>query len=256
MRPGTEAEREALRSLLADLWGRAKAGDDAAVAALVERYHWLPTKIARQKRVPPHFERDDVVAWANAGLFDAVRKFQPDSGDGQLHEHFIGYATLRVHGAILDGMKAPGHSWATRDAWRRVRAMKAADEELGHELGRPPTRTELATRLGVPVSDLPNLQQQVSLEAPLGDGDERGVPDILPAATESTDSIAEIQDIASRLAAKLVELPGEHRELAGALYFHGREVREVAEETGAPLGRVRRLRAELLLHLRDLLQHA
>lgn len=243
------------RASLGPLWGAAKGGDVRAVEALVVRYHWLPTKIARSKRVPPHFDREDVRAWANAGLFDAVRKFDPDSGNGQLHEHFIGYATLRINGAILDGMKAPGQSWATREVWRKVRAMNAAEEAVAHHLGRPASRAEIAAHLGVPQADLPILQQQVVLEGPRSE-------DAAPSAMEqlsdvvTTEEAVEIADIAERLAAKLVTLPENVQGLAAALFYDGQDIRHVVERTGAPLAKVRRERTEMLLALRDRLQRS
>jgi RNA polymerase sigma factor FliA len=243
------------RDELALVWRAAKAGDTRAVETLVVRYHWLPAKIARSKRVPPHFDRDDVVSWANAGLFDAVRKFAPDSGDGQLHEHFIGYATLRINGSILDGMKAPGQSWATREVWRKVRAMSAAEETLGQSLGRPATRAEVAQHMGVTQGDLPVLQQQVVLDSPTDGRYESHAPDILPEVI-TTEASAEIADIAARLAVKLTEMPQEDQDLAARLFLHGQDVRDVVDATGAPLARVRRQRADMLLRLRDLLQRS
>lgn len=245
---------DAERALLAGLWREAKQGSPRAVEQLVVRYHWLPVKIARAKRVPPHFDRDDVYSWANVGLFDAVRKFDPDSGDGQLHEHFIGYATLRINGAILDGMKAPGQSWATREVWRKVRAMHAAEEVVAQRLGRPATRAEVAQQIGVSPADLPVLQRQVVIDAPKEWEDTTEGQQLRDAVT--TEGLAEVTDIAGRLAAKVVTLPIEAQQLAAALFYHGQDVRDVVAATGAPLTRVRRQRSAMLLALRDRLQRS
>lgn len=245
------------RALLVELWREAKGGSAAAVEELVVRYHWLPAKIARAKRVPPHFDRDDVQSWANVGLFDAVRKFDPASGDGQLHEHFIGYATLRINGSILDGMKAPGQSWATRDVWRRVRAMRATEEALSQKVGRPATRSEIAAHMGVKVADLPVLQHQVVIDSPPGAHEDRangGYNEVVDVVT--TEESVEVTNIAYRLAAKIVTLPRETQELAAALFYAGKDVRDVVAATGAPLTRVRRQRSEMLLALRDRLQRS
>ncbi len=236
------------------MWGRV-AGDPKAVEFLTLKYEWLAAKIARSKRVPPYFDREDVLSWAYSGLFDAIRKFKPDSGDGQLHEHFIGYATLRINGSILDGMKAPGQSWATRDVWRRVRAMNAAEETLAHTLGRPPTRGEVAANLGVLERDLPVLQQTVHLDAPFGEDDSSHSMEVLP-EIETTEASAEVRDIAFRLASKIVSLPEEDQALAAELFLNGGDVRSLVEQSGAALPRVRRQRAHMLLQLRDLLQRA
>jgi RNA polymerase sigma factor (sigma-70 family) len=240
-------------------WAAAKGGDPRAIEALVVRYHWLPAKIARSKRVPPHFDREDVVSWANGGLFDAVRKFDPNSGNGQLHEHFIGYATLRINGAILDGMKAPGQSWATRAEWRKVKQMHLIDEDLTHRLGRPATKAEIAAAMGVDVAHLPLLQQQVHLDAAYNHSDDMkddgGDFDGLPSA-DSTAGSAEIADIADRLASKLVALPQQAQQVLQVLFHEGGDLRAVMDSTGLTLGRVRKLRSESLLALRDVLQRS
>jgi RNA polymerase sigma factor for flagellar operon FliA len=234
------------------LWSRARAGDHAATEELVRRYHWLPQKIARSKRVPPHFDRDDMVSWANSGLFDAVRKFDPDSGDGALHEHFIGYATLRINGAILDGMKAPGQSWATREVWRRLRAMEATEAQVSQDLGRPATRQEVAAALGTTVADLPVFQQQVGLQVPT-QGGEVLLSDWLP-DHEGTEEAVEISEMVDRVAEKVSQLPAEHLDVVSRLFLRGEDVKDVAAEVGLTITRTRRLRAEALLRLRDLLQ--
>lgn len=233
-------------------WAAARAGDKPAVARLVERYHWLALKIARSKRVPPHFEREELVSWANAGLFDAVRKFDPDSGDGSLHEHFIGYATIRIGGSILDGMKSPQASWATRAEWRRVKRMREAEEALQQDLGRAPSRIEVAQRLGLEVSELPILQQQIVLDDPLGDERESGLA-MIPSA-DCTEDSAEVTEIARRIAEKIMELPERLQGVLGVVFYRGIDIKDAPAALGLPAGRARRLRAESILGLRDQLQ--
>lgn len=252
----TTIEREDLdRPLLPEKWAAAKAGDQKAIAWMVERYHWLPSRIARSKRVPPLFDREDLISWANGGLFDAVRKFKPETNDdGKLHEHFIGYATLRVNGAILDGMKAPGQSWATRDAWRKVKAMHFAESEIAQTLGRPATPAEVAEHLGIAVKDLPMLRQQVQLDVPYGEHDQGNASfDVIPDHI-TTEDVAEVNDIAERLAAAITSLPEAGQEILAELYFHGADVNDVAAVTGAQIVRVKRSRLDALMSLRDALQ--
>ncbi len=245
------------RALLPQKWQLVQEGDQKAIAWMVERYHWLPTRMARAKRVPPHFDREDVASWAYGGLFNAVRLFHPEANrDGKLHEHFIGYATLRINGAILDGMKAPGQSWATRDAWRKIKAMHEAEEILVQELGRLPTRLEVASHLGVAANDLPMLQQQVQLDAPHGDDDPQGPSfDVLP-DHEHTDAVAEIQDLGLRLAAGISRLSAVDQQILVSLYLDGEDPKAIADRTTGTSDQVKRAKVTALLALRDVLQRS
>ena len=237
------------RALLPQRWSEAKSGDDRAVSWLVERYHWLALKVARAKPVPPHFDREDVISWANGGLFDAVRKFKPEqNGDGKLHEHFIGFATLRIHGAILDGMKAPGQSWATREVWRQHRRVKAAEEELEQVEGRPVSRSEVAAHLGVEERTLPVFRQQIPLSA-IGDGS-LDAGDELPHEffhdTDTPDDIAQVTGISDRLAWALSLLPADDQRFLADFYVRGMDDQEVAAALAVPVSTVRPRRSELL----------
>jgi len=236
------------RPLLPAKWAAAKAGDDKAVAWLVERYHWLALKVARAKNVPPHFDREDVVSWANWGLFDAVRKFKPEANtDGKLHEHFIGFGTLRIHGAILDGMKAPGQSWATREVWRQMREMKTTTELLEQSLGRPVTRRDVAEQLGVPESSLPVFQQQIPLTAVGTPNDDDIMEYDFFHDPATADASAEVAVMVHRVAAALAALPEESQEFLAETYLGSGVV-------DAPAAVRKRRRQESLLALRDVLQ--
>lgn len=235
------------RELLPAKWAASKAGDERATAWLVERYHWLALKVARAKAVPPHFDREDVISWANWGLFDAIRKFKPaENTDGKLHEHFIGFGTMRIHGAILDGMKAPGQSWATREVWRQMRQMKEAEELLEQVVGRPVTRTELAENMGVAAGDLPLFQQQIPLTSVGTATEDDGIEYDFFHDPVTTESSAETAALAARVARAARTLAPEQQ---GAL--------ELAYLKGGPDGAStagRRGRQEALLALRDALQ--
>jgi len=223
----------------------------------VERYHWLALKVARAKPVPPHFDREDVVSWANMGLFDAVRKFKPEqNSDGKLHEHFIGFATLRIHGAILDGMKAPGQSWATREVWRQHRRVKEAEEALEQLHGRLVSRAEVAEHLGVEEREMPVFRQQIPLSA-VGDGgldaSEEPIPHEFFHDTDTPSDIVEVSAIADRLAWALSFLSDEDQAFMADGYVRGVADSDIADRYEIPLAAVRPRRAAIFNRMLELL---
>mgnify|MGYP001617806553 CR=1 FL=1 len=70
------------------------------------------------KRVPSSVEKDDIKANARLGLVDAASKYDPSLGIP-----FEAYASLRIKGAILDGLRAS--DTLSRQARRTVKGLQA-----------------------------------------------------------------------------------------------------------------------------------
>jgi RNA polymerase sigma factor for flagellar operon FliA len=94
------------------------------------------------ENLPVHVDLDDLVHAGILGLFDAVRKYEPDKKVA-----FSAYAKHRIKGAILDSLRQL--DWASRDLRRRHRQVEAATRELTAVLQRNPTEAELAAKMGV-----------------------------------------------------------------------------------------------------------
>lgn len=128
-----------------DLWIAYRArGDARSLDALVVHYLPLVRAIARRAKsmLPPEADLDDLVGDGTFGLIDAVRRYDPTTGHA-----FSTYATLRIRGAILDGLRAA--DWVPRSLRASARRIERAMEELERALGRSPSEGELADRLGI-----------------------------------------------------------------------------------------------------------
>jgi RNA polymerase sporulation-specific sigma factor len=84
----------------AELIRRARAGDDAAVTELLDRYRVLARSKARSYFLVGS-ERDDVVQEGMIGLYKAIRDFQPDRGAS-----FRTFAELCVTRQIVTAVKS------------------------------------------------------------------------------------------------------------------------------------------------------
>jgi RNA polymerase nonessential primary-like sigma factor len=201
----------------------------------------------------------DLIEEGNLGLLHAVRKFRPDRGT-----RFATYATWWIRQAVVRALanqartiRLPVHVQLLLSQYSRAHAA------LSQELGRPPTVTEVAARLGRPVEqveDLEALRQQrpVSLDAPAGPAGTGDLQDVIedpsaPPASRVLETLRARED----LAGVLEDLPDTERTVVTLRFgFKGNEP-QTLESIGRRLGvtreRVRQIEATALRRLGRLL---
>ena len=96
---------------------------------LVEHYYPFVLKIANNKlkRFPRRlgYTRDSLASWGAEGLMQAIERFNPELG-----VPFEKYASRRIVGAILDGVRADG--WRTRQEQKTGAPTTDTLAEMGH----------------------------------------------------------------------------------------------------------------------------
>ena len=129
-----------------DLARRARAGDEAAKARLVEANLRLVVQVAR-RYLNRGLPLPDLVEEGNLGLLRAVEKFEADRGT-----RFSTYAVWWIRQAIVRALanqarmiRLPVHVELLLGRYARE------EKRLEQELGRSPTPTELAQALGMSV---------------------------------------------------------------------------------------------------------
>ncbi|MFP5326595.1 MAG: sigma-70 family RNA polymerase sigma factor, partial [Acidimicrobiia bacterium] len=105
-------------------------------------------------KMPKHAPRDDLMSAGMCGLAQAARSFDPSRG-----VPFHAYAATRIRGSLLDELRT--HDWASRPVRARARQLEVANEKLIARLGRAATTAELAAEMGVAVSSIEGLQQDL-----------------------------------------------------------------------------------------------
>lgn len=197
-------------------------------------------------KVPAHVHRDDLASAGYAALVTAAQGF--DSGRGI---PFGRFAAMRVRGALLDELRSM--DWASRSVRARARRADVARQELTARLGRTPTPTELAELLGVGVSELAHVEDDVQRAAVLSlqGFSAGGADDMVTDASMNPEELLLHRERIGYLHDAVAVLPERLRFVVEASFLQERPLSEVAAELGVTESRVSQLRTEALALLRD-----
>jgi RNA polymerase sigma factor FliA len=197
-------------------------------------------------KVPAHVHRDDLASAGYAALVTAAQAF-----DGERGIPFGRFAAMRVRGALLDELRSM--DWASRSVRARARRAETARTELTAQLGRTPNAQELAQLLGVAVSELSNVDDDVQRAAVLSlQGFAAGTADDM--VTEKALNPEEMllhRERIGYLHDAVAVLPERLRYVVEASFLQERPLSEVAISLGVTESRVSQLRTEALALLKD-----
>jgi RNA polymerase sigma factor FliA len=198
--------------------------------------------VAARISLPGHVSREDLLSCAHVALVEVAKRFDPSAGAS-----FATYALARLQGAVLDELRSG--DWASRSVRAAARRSDAAADALTISLGRPPSREELAASLGVPRSELDNLQVDVhravmvSIDAEVG-GD--GASLDLPDTGESPERAVLRGERARYLHDAIRALPDRLDEVVERNFFGDESLTDIAQDLGVTLSRVSQMRARAL----------
>jgi len=197
-------------------------------------------------KVPAHVHRDDLASAGYAALVTAAQSF--DTGRGI---PFGRFAAVRVRGALLDELRSM--DWASRSVRARARRADVARQELTAQLGRTPSPAELAELLGVGVSELANVDDDVQRAAVLSlQGFTAGAAeDMVTEDSMNPEETLLHRERIGYLHDAVAVLPERLRFVVEASFLRERALSEVAAELGVTESRVSQLRTEALALLRD-----
>jgi RNA polymerase sigma factor for flagellar operon FliA len=197
-------------------------------------------------KVPAHVHRDDLASAGYAALVTAAQAF--DAGRGI---PFGRFAAVRVRGALLDELRSM--DWASRSVRARARRADVARQELTAQLGRTPSPAELAELLGVGVSELATVDDDVQRAAVLSlQGFTAGAAeDMVTDGSMNPEETLLHRERIGYLHDAVAVLPERLRFVVEASFLQERPLSEVAAELGVTESRVSQLRTEALALLKD-----
>jgi len=128
----------------------AQAGD-----FLVKKYMPLVSYHVQRIAVnlPRNVSRDDLRSLGMIGLYDALEKFDP-SRDLK----FDTYASFRIRGAILDGLRK--EDWLPRNTREKAKKIEATIEKLEQQLMRNATIQEISVELNMSEDEVQSVMNE------------------------------------------------------------------------------------------------
>jgi RNA polymerase sigma factor for flagellar operon FliA len=227
---------------------------------LVTRYaHLVKYVVGRLGvSVPGLFDHEDAMQAGVLGLLRAIDAYKPEAAAS-----FESYAILRIRGAILDAVRSL--DTVGRAGREAARAIQGAIRDLQHELGRSPTESEIASRLGMPLARYRERLQAASVvtvsldEHDVRESDDESTmladnaPD--PNAVDPAEEASRRDAIAS-LARQISRLRGRSRMVLALYYQDEMTFKEIGQILGVSESRICQMHTGAILSLRSRLVDA
>jgi len=123
-------------------WGKQK--DEQTANDLINYYmylvHYHVERIASY--IPNSFDKNDLHSLGLLGLYDALHKF-----DISRKLKFDTYATIRIRGAMIDGLRK--EDWLPRTIRDQAKLIEQTSQMLENKLERTPTAKDIASHLNM-----------------------------------------------------------------------------------------------------------
>lgn len=200
-------------------------------------------------KLPDEVEGDDLMSAGMFGLMDAIDAFDLSRG-----VKFETFCAPRVRGAMLDELRSM--DWVPRLVRSRSSKLDNATRGLEAELGRIPTRGELAERMGLNKADFDKLQHDanavnvVSLSRKCYDSDSsRDVLEI--DVVEDRRSVDPLYLQEQRDVRELVDRLSRLEQLLLTLYYdEGMTMKEIGSTLDLSESRVSQMHSEIINRLK------
>jgi RNA polymerase sigma factor for flagellar operon FliA len=221
--------------------------------AMIRQYQPLVRRLAHHMmaKLPASVQVDDLIQVGLMGLSEALTRYEAAQG-----VQFETFATQRIRGAMIDELRE--NDWMSRGARKSQKEIEQALRRLEHQLGRSPIESEIATELGMTLTDYQSLlgkvrgTQLVYLEdMARGNDDEDNFLD-RHVADSSADPMNMLRDqrLRESLIAAIKNLPEREQFIMSMYYEQDMNLKEIAEVLGVTESRVCQLHSQSIARLR------
>lgn len=241
----------------ADLWESWKEhGDLEAKKQLIEKYLPIVDYVSGRLAVglPKNVSKDDLASNGVMGLIDAVEKFDYKRG-----LQFETYASWRVRGAILDGLRQG--DWVPRSVREKAKKIEEGYQHLEQQYLRSVTDAEMSSYLNVSEKEFQSMLQEVavmtlcSLEDPIREEEsETRLTLLVDEKAKNPDYKVREFYLREALAKGIEKLTEKERTVVSLLYYEDLSLSEIAEVMSLSPSRISQLHSKAILRLRGSLE--
>jgi RNA polymerase primary sigma factor len=236
-----------------ELARRIREGDDQAVDKLVKANLRFVVSVAKQYQ-HMGLSLKDLINEGNVGLITAARRFDETRGF-----KFISYAVWWIRQSILLAIAQNSRTVRLpQNKLGEIRKVVDAAARLEQKLGRAPTSEELAEVLETTADKVENFMslesRSLSLDAPLQDGEDNTLMEVLSNDEPATDEPLMEKSLAEELEMLLGQLEKREQDVLRMHFGLGTNkpinAAEIASRFGITRERVRQIRERALRKLR------
>jgi len=224
---------------------------------LVKKY--LPLVSYHVQRIsatlPKNVSRDDIRSLGLMGLYDALEKFDPARD-----LKFDTYASFRIRGAILDGLRK--EDWLPRSTRDKAKKIDAAIEKLEQRLMRNATVHEIAEEAEMQEDEVYSVMNE-HFYANILSIDEQPDADEKDGSYSIKDEKAIIpeekvlkNELLEEMAEKILQLNEKEQMVLSLFYKEELTLTEIGEVMGLSTSRISQIHSKSIFKLRQLLEKA
>lgn len=203
--------------------------------------------------LPKNVSRDDLTSLGMMGLFDALNKF-----DIKRDLKFDTYASFRVRGAIIDGLRK--EDWLPRSAREKAKRLESQIEVLEQKLMRHATAEELAEHMEMPVDEIYQISQEHFFSNVLSINEQQDQEDsegkafaIRDDDTKTPEQQLVHSELLDNLANNIQKLNEKEQLVLSLFYTEEMTLTEIGEMLELSTSRISQIHSKALFKLRNLL---
>ncbi|WP_106497602.1 FliA/WhiG family RNA polymerase sigma factor [Lentibacillus sp. Marseille-P4043] len=233
--------------------------DNDAANELIQNYMYLVSfhveRIA--SHLPSNVSKDDIKSFGLMGLFDALKKFDPNRD-----LKFDTYASFRIRGAIIDGLRK--EDWLPRSIREKTKKIEKVSVELEQKLHRSPTSEEIATKVGLEAREVETLIRDTLFANVLSIEDKpkeatnehkEGIGYILPDEASVLPDEQMMQSELNQELAQGIKSLNENEQMVISLFYHEElTLTEIGHVLGLTTSRISQIHRKAIFKLRNTLQ--
>lgn len=240
----------------AEYWNRWYASRDKEAANFIlQQYsslvHYHVQRIS--SGLPKNVDRSDLQSFGLIGLYDALEKF-----DRARDLKFDTYASFRVRGAILDGLRK--QDWMPRSMREKSKKIEKAAEIIEQQKMRAATLEEVAEACGMTIEEVSQIVSEGLFSNLLSINETSGESgsEIALSGIEDTEAVLPERHLVEQedhqmLANEIDKLGEKERLVVSLFYFDGLTLTEIGQVLDLSTSRISQIHSKALFKLRQFL---